>query len=334
MATVTAGTPAEVVPPALGEIVLANSHQLGINYILAGAGGTGARVASILPKILKAGDGVIIADPDVVESRNLLRQHFLPGDVGRNKAERAATRMRASLPASIRDHVAIMVHEGQFQGLYETGVGGVSPMRLLHDESNRLGQEAQMGFQGRIVIALGCVDNASARRQIHSRHRRALDYGWMFYLDAGNLLRNGQVVLSFKNPVNLLGNNNYFNKSGAGACYSLMPKGHAYEGMVALDQHMEFDGITELAPALLKDDNDGTETDNCAVRIDTQTVAANATAATIMVSMLSSLIDGLPFSTPMVDFSTNPFMASAVPFPNPRPINDYNGNLVFWGGRR
>lgn len=62
--------------------------------VLVGAGGIGARIAPALIKLLARDDALLIIDPDMVEERNLIRQHFVGSDVGRPKAEVVAGRLQ------------------------------------------------------------------------------------------------------------------------------------------------------------------------------------------------------------------------------------------------
>lgn len=63
--------------------------------ILIGAGGTGGYIAPHLYRIAYASGRdvrIIIADGDIVEKKNLIRQNFVSCDVGRNKAQVVAER--------------------------------------------------------------------------------------------------------------------------------------------------------------------------------------------------------------------------------------------------
>ena len=57
--------------------------------VMLGAGGTGGHIAPHLYRLLYALDRpvrFIICDGDVVEEKNLVRQNFIPADLGENKA--------------------------------------------------------------------------------------------------------------------------------------------------------------------------------------------------------------------------------------------------------
>src|SRR5688572_3687924 len=75
-----------------------------LQIILVGAGGTGARMAPDIARLLNRGDSLIIVDPDTVEEKNLIRQHFVRPDVGRYKAEVVAQRATiAAAPGVVVD---------------------------------------------------------------------------------------------------------------------------------------------------------------------------------------------------------------------------------------
>lgn len=245
--------------------------------ILVGAGGTGARVGMLLSRILTRG-AIHVVDPDVVESRNLLRQHFHPNDVGKSKALVVAARIKAALPESVGDAVTVIP--------YQTGVADIGT-HIPHIEDSP-------------VIMLGCVDNAAARIKMHEfcRVRGSI------YIDAGNDLRFGQVVVS------LFGVSMSVNQG------FLLSK-EKYKNHVApgINPVIYYDGMTRHAPDLLTPTP--TETAPCGLRFDTQTVAANQMAASVMGSVLSGLLDGLPLVSPFYQFSTLPIAVTNTPFDRP-----------------
>lgn len=66
-----------------------------VKVVMLGAGGTGGHIAPHLYRLLHALDRpvkVIIADGDIVEEKNLVRQNFIAADLGRNKAQVLAER--------------------------------------------------------------------------------------------------------------------------------------------------------------------------------------------------------------------------------------------------
>lgn len=142
-----------------------------------GCGGTGAFVAEGLCRLLPPSTPLLLIDPDRVEERNLLRQHFYPSELGdfksRALANRLARQFRRPVTYSVR--------------------------RL---------QEADEGAAGRLSMSrvslyVGCVDNAAARREVHQRIGRPNVSYWQgrrvsastWWVDAGNAELFGQVLV-------------------------------------------------------------------------------------------------------------------------------------------
>lgn len=135
-----------------------------VDVVVVGAGGTGSLVIEGLVKQHMAmlalghphGLHVTILDDDFVSEANVGRQGFYPCDVGLPKAVVLANRVNMSYGLDWKAKVA----------------------RL--DESTR-------GIKADIVI--GCVDNRKARKAILE------NFDGSYWLDIGNRLDNGQVIL-------------------------------------------------------------------------------------------------------------------------------------------
>lgn len=66
-----------------------------VKVVMLGAGGTGGHIAPHLYRLLYALDRpvrFIICDGDIVERKNLVRQNFIPAELGQNKAKVLAER--------------------------------------------------------------------------------------------------------------------------------------------------------------------------------------------------------------------------------------------------
>src|SRR5699024_7978568 len=66
-----------------------------VKVVMLGAGGTGGHIAPHLYRLLYALDRpvrFIVCDGDLVEEKNLVRQNFIPADLGENKAKVLAER--------------------------------------------------------------------------------------------------------------------------------------------------------------------------------------------------------------------------------------------------
>ena len=145
--------------------------------VVVGCGGTGGFVAEGLCRLLANSElDLLLVDYDRVEPRNLLRQNFFTGDVGKFKSEALAVRLARQ---------------------YGRPVGySVYPYdRDLLNKATGIGMSIGRG------IIIGCVDRASARRSIAER----LDWGdW--WLDAGNGYQSGQVLIGNTLSVDALEN--------------------------------------------------------------------------------------------------------------------------------
>ena len=143
--------------------------------VLVGCGGTGGFVARNAARLLwglqqarlqarrqpafgppapEGVPGVLIADGDEVERGNVVRQDFLPADVGRAKALVLAERLTAAYGLEVSAYPRYLGASGPFGD-------------LIPEES----------------IVVGCVDNAATRRLLHERLSR---YRNVVYLDSGN----------------------------------------------------------------------------------------------------------------------------------------------------
>jgi len=143
----------------------------GFDLVLVGCGGTGSwlapsvvRVARLLVEKFARRVAVYFVDPDQVEEKNVYRQNFCRAEVGRNKAETLAWRYGlawgvdvAAIPEAYTDPVH----------------GGL------------------VGEVRRLPILIGCVDRASARREM----AESLKGARAWWLDCGNAKSSGQVLL-------------------------------------------------------------------------------------------------------------------------------------------
>jgi hypothetical protein len=255
-------------------------------YVLVGAGGTGARVAALLPKIVRQQDSVIIIDGDTIEPKNIIRQHFVHEDVGKNKAAVVMARLKRALIPALRDNLATaaipeMIHR-----------------RWVSEQANLV--------RNKRMIYIGCVDNAMARETINGFF--GPDAGSeMIWFDCGNLLRHGQVLLARLNARTNI-NMAYLNMQDPNNG-DLRGLAHTWDDRQAMF-NLQYEGIGLHAPELLKEAaNAGPACD--AVVLDAQTAAANQTAAAIVFNLLSAVADGLPIVAPFYSFSTVPPMVQA-----------------------
>lgn len=97
---------------------------------------------------------LLVVDGDTVEPPNLLRQTFVPKDLGEKKATVLARRLGAAYGLEIQAYPHYLGHETDMAAL--VGEGG---------------------------IVVGCVDNPPTRKLLHER---LIAYDDIVYLDAGN----------------------------------------------------------------------------------------------------------------------------------------------------
>ena len=87
----------------------------------------------------------LIADGDIVEAKNLVRQNFIHADLGRNKAAVMAERYASAFGMEI------------------------SYVPEFIESKDRLAELAEMDrFQKELVILIGAVDNNRSRQMCHS----------------------------------------------------------------------------------------------------------------------------------------------------------------------
>ncbi len=160
------------------------------HYIIIGNGGTGGflvpnlvRQISIKNYTRKEGQKhmITLADPDKVEEKNLTRQNFIMPDLNKSKAMVLAARYSNAFGTPINAHDAYVETKAALKMLMD-----------LHKNC--------------YPIIIGAVDNNKTRQLIadlfYSGERN------MVYLDSGNELYNGQVVLGVNHKGTLQEGNN------------------------------------------------------------------------------------------------------------------------------
>jgi hypothetical protein len=263
-------TPAAAAPVAPAEpppVIATSTFRGPLLVIVVGAGGTGARVVPPLTQMLRRGDSVAIIDHDIVEDRNLLRQHFAARDIGRPKAAVLAERYR-------KDGIAL--------GSFQTRLTPENANDTLGAVYNALCvAPGQPGRAVAGVVVIGCVDNAAARRGMQALNTCHPNIGAPegAWIDVGNEMRGGQVLLTL----------NSWPLKAAGAV-SFPPS------------RCQMNTIGQAMPQLLRDRPD--ETESCGERIDLQTVQVNHMASSMVINTLSWLMLGIPFTSAGMFFST------------------------------
>lgn len=144
---------------------------------MVGCGGTGAYVAGHLARFQSGcsrdygqSATLTLVDGDVVEKKNLVRQHFVEADIGKNKAEALAERYSSAFGIEI----------------------GAVPHDLEKTEDITKLLPYRSGLPSHLVIS--CVDNNATRKIIYDALKNLDD---VFWIDSGNEETSGQVVCGF-----------------------------------------------------------------------------------------------------------------------------------------
>ncbi len=151
-----------------------------VTILVIGAGGTGGYIIPQLYRIAYSSNRkcrIIIADGDIVEQKNLIRQNFAPYDIGENKAEVLAKRYSETFGIETEYIPDFIENEEQ---LYN----------LLYVKHNSWSKEPRP-----ISILIGAVDNNRSRIMCNNVFKKLND---IIYIDSGNGDFTGQVVCGVK----------------------------------------------------------------------------------------------------------------------------------------
>lgn len=270
--TPRSSAPPAPVAPATEEVersIIITPHPAGrVNVVLIGAGGNGARIVPPLMQMLRRGDSLSIIDHDIVEDRNLTRQHFHARDIGMPKADVLWRRYRregsgisgGAFVTQIDARNATSTIQGAIAGAREVG-------------NDRLGTS---------TIVIGAVDNNQARAAIHTALRHLSGFSQVAYIDIGNEHRAGQVLTT-------LGLWNCA-VSDNGVRRDVVP--------------YSMNTIQIAMPQLLRPRPEDDPALGCGERLDLQTVNVNHLAAACAINAISHLLLGIPTAAAGAFFST------------------------------
>ncbi len=132
------------------------SQERPVKIVMLGAGGTGGHIAPHLYRLLYALNRpvrFIICDGDVVEPKNLVRQNFIPADLGENKAKVLAERYSTVFGMETEYVPNFVEDENQLKALL------TQQSYFVGDRRDRLAPEQ--------VILIGAVDNNRSRQLCH-----------------------------------------------------------------------------------------------------------------------------------------------------------------------
>lgn len=160
------------------------SQERPVKIVMLGAGGTGGHIAPHLYRLLYALNRpvrFIICDGDVVEPKNLVRQNFIPADLGENKAKVLAERYSTVFGMETEYVPNFVEDEDQLKALLK------QQSYFVGDRRDRLLPEQ--------VILIGAVDNNRSRQLCHRVFYQAKE---LIYIDSGNGEYTGQVVCGIR----------------------------------------------------------------------------------------------------------------------------------------
>lgn len=158
-----------------------------VKVVMLGAGGTGGHIAPHLYRLLYALNRpvrFIICDGDVVEKKNLVRQNFIPADLGENKAKILAGRY-SSVFGMETEYVPSFVETEE--RLRELLTPEWFRIKIPHHRFSEPALEQ--------VILIGAVDNNKSRQLCHRVFLQAKE---LIYIDSGNGEFTGQVVCGIR----------------------------------------------------------------------------------------------------------------------------------------
>lgn len=151
-----------------------------VKILIIGAGGTGGYVIPHLYRIAFASNRkcrIILADGDIVEEKNLIRQGFSNVDIGENKAAVMAERYSDVFGIETEYIPNFIENEEELKSLLE----------IRHPSYSRDHKP--------ISILIGAVDNNRSRVMCHNVFKEMSD---IIYIDSGNAEFGGQVVCGVK----------------------------------------------------------------------------------------------------------------------------------------
>jgi len=163
-----------------------------ISIVQVGCGGTGGylvpKVARLLMTLAEFKKELRVIytlnDFDFIEEKNLYRQNFIQGDLGKNKADVLALRYGSHFGVNIISCSEKIENSEQIKSLFSlrTNNGMYWSPKIL-------------------CILIGAVDNNHARKTMHELFHNWNGFGYghsLAYIDAGNGKFTGQVVTGYR----------------------------------------------------------------------------------------------------------------------------------------
>lgn len=142
------------------------------DIVIVGCGGTGSHYIKELGRYLYGNRylrndeiRIVLVDGDQVEDKNLVRQAFLPQDIGYNKAQVMAEMLSQAYGLSVDYYDGYIDCEKDIE-------------KLVRDNS--------------LVFLVGCVDNHQCRQSMHSFY---MNREHCIYMDSANEYQSGEIVI-------------------------------------------------------------------------------------------------------------------------------------------
>ncbi len=155
-----------------------------VKIIMLGAGGTGGHVAPHLYRLLHTLERpvkIIIADGDIVEQKNLVRQNFISSDLGKNKAQVLAERYATAFGMETLYVPEFIESIDKLTELIQPEIYQPSPYSYQRLEG--------------LSILIGAVDNNKSRKLCHQVFTQTDN---LIYIDSGNGEFTGQVICGIR----------------------------------------------------------------------------------------------------------------------------------------
>lgn len=156
-----------------------------VKVVMLGAGGTGGHIAPHLYRLLYALDRpvrFIICDGDIVEQKNLVRQNFIPADLGENKAQVLAER-----------YSTVFGMETEYVPEYVESAERLK--ELVAPRIVKTNYYPYSVLDKELVILIGAVDNNRSRQICNQVFYESEE---LIYIDSGNSEHTGQVVCGIR----------------------------------------------------------------------------------------------------------------------------------------
>lgn len=249
------------------------------SVLIIGCGGTGAYVVAHLSRLIsvlnkKWGQDnkidLFLADGDIVEDKNLARQHFISCDISKNKAAVLAERYSNAFGIEI----------------------GVIPSDMEKIEDFGFFTEHRKRAEASDLV-VGCVDNNATRKLLYEwfNGKNESDEGYTyhsrFWIDCGNEERAGQVICGYMPPTR-----------GSYSSVKIHPK-TGKEGEFSLPC------VVDCYPEIISAESKFNSSLSCAERAISapQNMQTNVTAATIALNYIQKVLIGESLKSHGVEFS-------------------------------